>query len=214
MYKIYFDNKPLFLSSEIGNTLTNWATKNIFFVEDISTTSVRVIINDMQKEKYAAGIVLHPDADHLLSLFKKEFVLIKAAGGLVSGDNNTILLIFRRGTWDLPKGKLDEGETLEACAVREVEEETGLKSIGLGQKITTTYHTYVEKGKHILKESHWFLMHTKGTETLKPQTEEDIEKCEWADPRNLHPYLSNIHAAIIDVLNDGTNMLEKGKEHN
>src|SRR4249919_1544763 len=89
---------------------------------------------------------------------EKSRVIIKAGGGLVKNEKKEILFMFRRGKWDLPKGKLDPGESIEECAVREVVEETGLKKVELKHFLVTTYHTYTENGKHILKESHWYNM--------------------------------------------------------
>ena len=70
--------------------------------------------------------------------------VITAAGGLVLNPNTEILMIFRRGHWDLPKGKLDEGETIVSCAVREVQEETGLSDIHVDQFLLMTKHTYFD----------------------------------------------------------------------
>ena len=96
--------------------------------------------------------------------------------------------MFRRGKWDLPKGKLDKGETIEDCALRETKEETGLVDLKLGKPITTTYHTYDESGKHILKETYWFLIRAKKENELIPQVDEQITKLEWAKPSALKEY--------------------------
>ena len=121
--------------------------------------------------------------------FFKKFTLIQAAGGLIRNEKDEILLIFRRGKWDLPKGKLDTGETLEECAVREVEEETGLKKIKLISPLIITYHTYHEGARFVLKESHWYSMTVRGKQTLIPQTEEDIHEIKWvaiSRPGSIH----------------------------
>ena len=115
-------------------------------------------------------------------------------------EKKEILMIFRRGKWDLPKGKLDEGESIEQAALREVEEETGLKGVKPGKKITVTYHTYDEFGKHILKESHWFKMTTNSDQKLIPQTKEDITDIRWVDPDSLSEYLNNTFQTIKEVL--------------
>jgi ADP-ribose pyrophosphatase YjhB (NUDIX family) len=119
---------------------------------------------------------------------------------LVLNEKKEILFIFRRGKWDLPKGKLDKGETLEQCAVREVEEETGLKNIMLDKNLITTYHTYDENGKHILKESYWYEMHVEGIQKLIPQTIEDIHEAKWVKKKNLSDVLSNTFPSVKDVI--------------
>ena len=119
---------------------------------------------------------------------------------MVTDKKNQVLFIFRRGKWDLPKGKLDDGEEIEACALREIEEETGATGLSIEKPFHITYHTYFEGDKQVLKESHWFLVNTSEKTILNPQTEEDIEKCEWVPLNRLGNYMSNMHASIIDVV--------------
>lgn len=126
--------------------------------------------------------------------------VIEAGGGLVHTENGTVLLIYRNGKWDLPKGKLDEGEATDAAAVREVQEETGLEQLQLEAPLTVTYHTYYQDNVLILKESHWYLMKSPEQKEMVPQLEEGIEKCEWVKLDALAPYLENTHPSIIDVL--------------
>ncbi len=106
---------------------------------------------------------------------------IIAAGGIVMNPKQEILWIFRRGFWDLPKGKLDPGETIPQCALREVQEETGLTQIHLNEIITITYHDYFDNylNTQVTKETHWYKMSIQDLQNGIPQTEEDIEKMEW-----------------------------------
>lgn len=106
---------------------------------------------------------------------------IIAAGGIVMNPKQEILWIFRRGFWDLPKGKLDPGETIPQCALREVQEETGLTQIHLNKLITITYHDYFDNylNTQVTKETHWYKMSIQDLQNGIPQTEEDIEKMEW-----------------------------------
>ena len=154
---------------------------------------------------------LHDDVEAVLKSFKKKLVLIKAAGGLVHTEEDELLLIFRRGKWDLPKGKLDNNEDMKACAVREIREETGLAEVEIEKDLLITYHTYHQDGKHILKESHWFLGKAKKQLNLIPEIEEDIEKCEWVPASQLAPYLENTHASILDVVKEGLKILHETK---
>ena len=127
---------------------------------------------------------------------------IIAAGGLVTNKNNELLMIFRRGKWDLPKGKLDESETIEACAVREVEEETGISDLELGPLLGITYHEYFDQyvNADVLKESHWYLMKATGSALTTPQTEEDIEQIIWADEKAVNECLINTYVNIEEII--------------
>ena len=127
--------------------------------------------------------------------------IITAAGGLVQNSNGEFLLMYRRGFWDLPKGKLDLGESIPDCAVREVREETGLQSLELGPFICTTTHPYFYTwlNKDVVKHTHWFSMLSLANDTLVPQTEEDIEKLVWVTVPELPEYLNNTYPTIRDV---------------
>ena len=106
---------------------------------------------------------------------------------------------------------IDDKEALETCAVREIEEETGLKNHVIEKPLTITYHTYHQDGKHILKESHWYLMKSDKQSVFTPQTEEGITKCEWVHVKNIATYMENTHASIIDVVNEALKHLHETK---
>src|SRR5687767_1785021 len=147
--KIYFGDKPLFISDEKTEEIKPFLKdKNTVVLKELKKEELRSTLGKMQETGTNAGIIIYkmPDA---FEAVKKEFTLIQASGGLVY-NGNKILLIFRRGKWDLPKGKLDEGEDLVRCALREIQEETGLNEIAFEQTLCITYHTYYERGKHIL----------------------------------------------------------------
>ena len=199
--KIYFNNKPLFLCDAIAPEIEPYLHHDdAVFIDEFSVHTVKSMIHEMEQQKIHAGIFLHSNLDELKKTFWKKFTIVQAAGGLVSNPANEILMIFRRGKWDLPKGKLDEGETLEQCAVREVEEETGLKKIQLKEHLLTTYHTYHESGKFILKESYWYRMHISQQQLLVPQAEEDIAEARWVPAAQLSVLLENTFPSVKDVL--------------
>lgn len=127
---------------------------------------------------------------------------ITAAGGLVFNPENELLMIYRRGVWDLPKGKLDEGETIEQCAVREVEEETGLRNIRLGKFIGITNHQYFDtwSNSDVVKTTHWFEMHISDAQQLTPQVEEDITQIKWVRAALVTQYLQDSYKNIIEIV--------------
>lgn len=199
--KIYFNDKPLFLTDTITAEIEPYVHHDdAVFIDEFSPQGVKSMLHEMRQQKVHAGIYLHNNVAELEKAFKKRFMIIQAAGGLVVNEDNGLLFIFRRGKWDLPKGKLDPGEKLEVCAVRETEEETGLEKVRLKKHLVTTYHTYDESGHHILKETWWYLLNASKKETLTPQTEEQITAIEWADPVKLEKYKANTYSLIIDVL--------------
>jgi len=200
--KIYFGDKPVFLCDKIDKAINEYMHHpDAVFIDEISSPAIKSLLHEIAKPEFHVGILLDKDFDKLKKSFFKHFRIITAAGGLVINSNEEILMIFRRGKWDLPKGKLDAGETLEECAVREVKEETGLQNIKQGKKITVTYHTYDEFGKHILKESHWYKMKCIGEQNPTPQIEEDITDIKWIGLSDLKKYTSNTYCTIKEVLN-------------
>ena len=126
--------------------------------------------------------------------------MIEAAGGLVFNKEEQILMIFRNGKWDLPKGKLEEGENKKQCAIREVEEECGIVGLDIIDKLLETYHTYNLSGKEILKRTYWYKMNTDFDGELIPQIEEGITKVSWVDKGKISEKLKNSYGSISDVL--------------
>ena len=130
--------------------------------------------------------------------------IILAGGGVVTNEHGDLLMIFRRGKWDLPKGKLDKGETIEACALREVTEETGVQNLTLGKLVLVTQHAYfdVYQKQDVIKESHWFRMTVSGVPALVPQIEEDITAIEWTKPSEISSRLQESYETIKTVLDN------------
>ena len=131
--------------------------------------------------------------------FCANYMLIEAAGGLVYNDKNQLLMIFRNGKWDLPKGKLEVGENIEQCAIREVEEECGVNNLTIIKKITDTYHTYELKGKAILKRTYWHMMSSDFNGKLVEQIQEGITKVEWVNEEDIAKKLENSYVNIKEL---------------
>lgn len=199
--KIYFDDKPVFLCDEINAEIQELLHHpDAVLVDEISTNAINALLHEIKKTEFHAGVLLHSDLDALKKSFFKHFTLIEAAGGIVENDLNKILFIHRLGKWDLPKGKVESGEAVEDCAIREVEEETGVKNILLKNKLVETYHTYNAYGKHFLKTTHWYYMTCSSKQTLTPQTEEDIMDIKWVAFEEINSPLKNTYPSIVDVI--------------
>lgn len=200
-FKIYFGAKPLFLCDRIGEELELYVhRKSTVLMEEKAAPAIQSILQEIEHPGIQAAILVHKDIEELQQEFWKKFTVLKAGGGAVWNDQKQLLFIHRRGKWDLPKGKLDEGETIEECAVREVEEETGLVNPTIVQPIITTYHTYRENGNHLLKESYWYEMNVRGAQTLRPQEEEQITETTWLSPVDWQQVRANTFPSILDVL--------------
>lgn len=125
--------------------------------------------------------------------------VVDAAGGLVRNEQGQNLLIYRNGFWDLPKGKIEPGESRKLAAMREVMEETGLKNPQIGPLITSTHHIYKQGGQSFLKRTHWYAMSSHGQQNLVPQTEEGIEHVCWKSDSEMPPLTSNLYRNIAEV---------------
>ena len=135
-----------------------------------------------------------------LNNFKKKYNCVKASGGVVFNFKNEILLIYRNGVWDLPKGKIEFGESYEDAALREVAEETGVKNLYLKNFLVTTYHTYSHNSINYLKITKWYRMYTKSNTKLVPQFQEGITKAMWVNYNDISDKMVNTYGSIKDVL--------------
>ncbi len=200
-YIIYFGERPYYIVNHFWPELyaqTKIAGTIIANQPDSST--IPKTIQDMHLTGTQAVIILTNDPEHYWKIFQTHFSTIWAGGGIVKNKHDELLFIFRRGKWDLPKGKWDEGETIEECAIREVREETGLQNLKINQEIGKTYHIYDEKGKNILKISCWYSMEAMGSEKLIPQTEEDITSIKWVPRWEKEIIFSNTYPSVKLIL--------------
>lgn len=106
----------------------------------------------------------------------------------------------RRGFWDLPKGKIEEGESIEECAVREVEEEVGAKDLTIEEFLCETYHEFEENGKKFGKTTSWYSMKfTKNGSELVPEQNEGITELKWVELRKAKIMVE--FENLVEVLN-------------
>ncbi len=203
MYKIYVKDHPIVLlsSSQPFNDESDNKRSWIRLPFRGNTKHLHAVVDNLEKTSKPMGFILEgKDAETVLQHFIRTFTTISAAGGVVQyRQSSEIALIFRRGYWDLPKGKIDPDESVEQAAVREVREELGLQAVQLHAPLCKTYHIYRDRYQRILKITHWYHMHT-AEEELHPQTEEDIEVAVWVDPQMAITVYRPMYENIKDVL--------------
>lgn len=204
-YKIYINGTPVFLTTVDGAAkLGYYADKQTFVAPYIGRKKMlRQYLDLLDKNPRQRAVVLfYDDVDQLWHDFQACFQVMEAAGGYVRNAQGQLLVFYRRGSWDMPKGKIDAGETPEQAAVREVQEETGLQQLTPGALLGHSYHTYPLKGERILKKTWWYAMRTTDTQVV-PQTEEDIEEIQWVDPATWLSSGAKVYENIREVIEWG-----------
>lgn len=194
MYSIHFDNKVITFTNRFETV-----GPDDYVVVQGQQFDFTKVLQKVENNKDVR--VVGSDSSELFDKFCSFCRVAEAAGGLVRNDQGRVLMIFRNGRWDLPKGHLERGEELGECALREVEEECGIVGMELGEAICSTMHIYPLKGEWILKKSYWYAMKYRGEAEPKPQTEEGIERVEWLDDEQVHEALKNSYKTIIEVFN-------------
>ncbi|QWX84386.1 NUDIX hydrolase [Cellulophaga sp. HaHaR_3_176] len=189
MYKVFVNEAQLILTNKLSDI-----SNNKYFL--LNEKSINEAIESLSKKKLSVAYIYHPNNEEILKKFTKKIPLVVAAGGVVTNKEGKVLFIYRNDKWDLPKGKLDKGESLEQCAIREVEEETGVKGLKIENILKTTYHVFKRNGNFKLKEVHWFAMKTSYKGELIGQLDEGIEKVKWKGPKKIAKALENSYYNI------------------
>jgi ADP-ribose pyrophosphatase YjhB (NUDIX family) len=196
MYKVFINNKRLILAN--SKEIIDYGDAAVVCLKKPETVNA-VIQNHLLKSNTCDFIILSADDKKLIETFESNYEMRVAAGGWAWNEHKELLMIFRENHWDLPKGHLDEGETIEECAMREVEEETGVSNLEIDSKIAISRHIYEYKGQMVLKITHWFQMKTKKGDALVPQIEEGIEKAEWVTQNDIDDYFNQSWESLKEV---------------
>ena len=166
--------------------------------------NIKKIINEFLSTPGGNSIqIITDEVEEQFKNLKKIFYYIEAAGGFIE-KNNQYLFIHRHGRWDLPKGKLEKSEAIEKAAVRECEEETGVRALSISRPMSSTFHIYAYKNGFALKQTYWFYMHTTYSGQLHPQLEEDIDEVKWFDKNSVVSFvLNDTYFTISDIIREG-----------
>lgn len=198
MYKVFFSDITVYLTND--ETFHKTLKQVIFFKYDQKDQLVEMIDLCEIMKKTRNVVLYHSNLKVLWDDFVSFFIIIEAAGGIVKNEKNEILVIKRKGFWDLPKGKCENNEEIELCAIREVTEECGLQKIKIKNKITETFHTYKINNDRILKRTHWYGMLSSSTENLIPQSLEGITDVKWISLKGMDEIYKNTYESIRQLL--------------
>lgn len=198
MYKIFHENKALIFPKIEGDALKFDATP----IES-DRYNAELLCNFLPEwldDHDPGDTFIHEVGENAVALALNEtFKMAPAAGGIVVA-NGKFVSIVRHGIPDLPKGHIEQGETPEVAAIREVEEETGIANIKIVKALPATWHCYLEHGQWTLKRTYWYLMSTDETIQAKPQTEEGITEIKLIGNEEVENFLKNTFRSISEIL--------------
>jgi 8-oxo-dGTP pyrophosphatase MutT (NUDIX family) len=196
MYKVFIENSSLnFVEEKDFNS-----KKGLVFHHPTVNELERFILDCLlEKENVLEIQVIVNDVVTFFNEFVNKFDYIEAAGGIVKRKAK-YLFIKRNGKWDIPKGKIDEGQPPEACAVREIVEECGIEIPELVSELIQTFHMYIYKGVPTIKKTYWYALNYSGSKATTAQKEEGITRVEWLEIDELEKIKKNTFPSIISVL--------------
>lgn len=196
MYRIYFEKRFIAIC-DIDDPALN--EPNILIEANLTQEELQKLPYEFEHSTLSRLFIPTEDKEKTLEAIAKGFTTIHAGGGVVTNPAGEFLMIYRNLIWDLPKGKLEDGEKIDECALREVKEETGIDNLTLVEPICITMHTYHLNNEAILKKTHWYKMLCNSDIEPTPQIEENITKVAWIQERELPQYLENTFPSIIEV---------------
>ena len=201
MYKVFLNDRLIRIETPDNITINK---PNTTFDETATPVFVKEWFQSFVRSSEKEVVVSHARPSFFLNLFRSAFINVPAAGGLVRSYNK-ILFIYRRGKWDLPKGKIDEGETAVEAALREVEEECGISGHSIVKKLPSTFHVYTSPyknsfGKWIFKETVWFEMNYSGNSMGTPQAAEGIISLNWVAVDELESIYKQTYENLKEII--------------
>lgn len=202
MYEVFLNEKKIVITQpgNISFVKETVKTENLHSVEGVKNWFL-----DFAASKTELAVLTHPSpVVFWTTLFLPVFKLIPAAGGIVFR-NNKLLFIYRNGKWDLPKGKIDKGETTREAAIREVAEECGIEGHRITKVLPSTFHAYQlpyakSHVQWILKETHWFEMIYANSFNGTPQIKENITEIRWFEKNELDEVFTNTYENLKSAI--------------
>jgi len=193
MLKIFVNDKPIILTTKVEKEK---GFKNYF----LKSVNLSKVIRELNRTSLKEARLIHKKEKKLLKKFLKKLPNVVAGGGKVFNDKGEVLFIYRNDKWDLPKGKTEKNEDIETTAIREVEEETGVKGLEIIKPLETTYHIFKRNGRYRIKITYWFEMKTSYNGKLVPEEKEGITKVAWLNKKEIAQVLENSYANIRELI--------------
>jgi len=198
MYKIFHEDKTLIFPKIEGDALKFDATpqESDRYEADLLCEFLPEWLDDRDP----SDTFIHDIGENAVALALNDtFRMAPAAGGVVMKDGKFVSIV-RHNIPDLPKGHIEKGETPEAAALREVEEETGISNLQIVKELPSTWHCYLEHEVWTLKRTYWYLMSTAEAIQPKPQTEEGITEIKLIGNEEIEGFLKNTFRSISEIL--------------
>jgi len=200
MYKVFFNEQVFYIDSHKDSMPSEKWQK----ISDLSELTELLMVF-LQEESDI--FLLTDNIEQAFEKIKSEMFYLEAAGGIVENEDEELLFIYRLGFWDLPKGLIEDGESPEKAAYREIKEECGIGSHKLKKHLTNTFHIYERAGEMHLKKTFWFYFEQEDlNEETIPQSEEDIELASWLSETEINLALLESYASIEEVYNEYRSM--------
>ena len=200
-YKVFLNEKSILFTSSGKITITKPTNNPPDFA---NVLQVSRWLDEFEKGDGTEKVIQSDNPEIFFKGFREALTNIEAAGGVIRNEKG-LLFIFRNEKWDLPKGKIDKGESPVEAALREVEEECGIHGHRIIRLLEPTYHLYrspykKSKGEWIFKKTHWFEMEYNGNESGFPQTDEGITEIRWFARDELGEVLDNTYGNLVELI--------------
>jgi len=195
MYKVFLGEKCIVISD--GEIKTD--EKEVKVISFISAEELHREYKAFSKQSRLKKIIITGEEEKIWNVFRSLFSCIEACGGIVSNEKGELLMIYRNHHWDLPKGKMEKGETPDETALREVEEECGVKNLKIVKKLSSTYHIFFQNNE-CMKQTYWFEMTCKDSAKPTPQAEEGIREAKWMSKEEVIKVVNKIYPSLREVI--------------
>lgn len=195
---VHIDGKPLTIAEQAPATDSS---QHLLILDGGDPRAIEQAISALeQPTQWQGAVLVSPAPDAVWERYCAGYRFVQAAGGCVTDERGHLLAIHRMGRWDLPKGKVDAGESVEEAAVREVKEECGLGQVGRGEHLCATWHTYLRKGERHLKRTDWYRMQASSRQPLTAQAEEEITEVRWLSPAEVEAMKAETYPSLLPVI--------------